>query len=40
MVRNLRFSNTGMKLPSWVEQGQMELEVLHLLRLAAQRNLA
>jgi hypothetical protein len=27
-----------MKLPSWVEQGQTELKVLHLLRLAAQRN--
>ena len=38
MVNSLRFCDTGMKLPSWVEQGRTELKVLHLLRLAAQRN--
>jgi hypothetical protein len=38
MVNNLRFSDTGMKLPTQAEQGQMEHKDLHLLRLAAQQN--
>jgi len=35
MVNNLMFPNTGMKLPTRVEQGQTELKILQLLRLAA-----